>query len=129
MGKFLVQVFGKKGCPKCKVLNKRLDKVLAKPEWEGFEKTYSDITTVDGIVNFGKAECLNGQRIPSFLICKVDEKGEARKIMQTFEEGIDEKTGTYRYPAYVRIETDYSNGGVITPADIESVFKEAVETA
>jgi hypothetical protein len=129
MNKFLVQVFGKKGCPKCKVLNKRLDKVLEKPEWEGFEKSYFDVTTVDGLVNFGKAECLNGQRIPSFLVCKIDDKGQTHKIRQTFKEELDTESGKYRFPTYVGLETDYSEDGVITPQDIETVFREAMETS
>lgn len=127
MQKFQVHVFGKKGCPKCKVLNKRMDKILQKKEWEHFEKSYFDITTVDGLVNFGKAEAMNSQRIPSFLICTVDEDGESHKIRETFSEGADEN-GAYRVPTYVGFQTDYTNGGVIRPSDIENVFKEAIES-
>ena len=128
MQKYQVRIFGKKGCPKCKVLNKRMDKVLKKQEWEHFEKTYFDITTVEGLVNFGKAESLNGQRIPSFFVCTLDEDGEPHRIKQTFAEGFDEN-GLFRFPTYVGLETDYSNGGVITPSDIECVFQEAVESS
>jgi len=125
MGKFVVQVFGKEGCPKCKVLNRRIDKILGREEWADFEKVYYDITTVEGLVAFGKAECLNAQRIPSFLVCIKDESGEVHKIPERFEEGYDEETGRYRVPTYVGLETDYSRGGVITPDDIERVFREA----
>lgn len=127
MQKFQVQVFGKKGCPKCKVLNRRMDKILKKEEWKDFEKVYFDITTVDGLVHFGKAECLNSQRIPSFLVCSLDETGEPHKIRQTFPEGKD-SSGTYRVPVFVSLQTDYSNGGVIKPSDVERIFGEAVET-
>ena len=126
MQKFQVQIYGKKGCPKCKVLNKRMDKVLQKKEWGQFEKVYFDITTVDGLVTFGKAEFLNSQRIPSFVVCRIDGDGEPQKIKQTFDEGFD-KNSRYRIPTYVGLQTDYSNNGVITPSDIEHVFQEAVE--
>ena len=43
MKDFKVIVFGKKGCDKCKVLNKRLDKLMEKDEWQAFEKEYYDI--------------------------------------------------------------------------------------
>jgi len=35
---FQIHVFGKAGCDKCAVLNKRLDQMLTEEEWEAFEK-------------------------------------------------------------------------------------------
>ena len=128
MKDFAVFVFGKEGCDKCKLLNRRLDKILEKPEWTGFEKRYFDLTTVDGLVNFAEAESLHPQRLPSILVCRNRSDGTTERIRQRFTEGYD-ADGVYRVPGYVGIETDYSNAGVITPEDIEKVFREAVTAA
>ena len=76
--KYRVVVFGKSGCPKCKVLNQRLDTLLDKPEWEQFEKVYHSLDTEDGLVSFCKAECINPQRIPAFYVAERRESGGPR---------------------------------------------------
>jgi hypothetical protein len=128
MKDFTVVVFGKKGCDKCAVLNRRLDRILEDPEWERFEKTYYDVTTVEGLVEFSKAEILNPQRIPSFLVMKNRPDGGYERIRETsFEEGFDEETGAYRVPLFIGMQTDYKNGGgIIRPADIKDVLRSAV---
>jgi hypothetical protein len=128
MKDYAVLVFGKEGCDKCKVLNRRIDKLLEKPEWTRIEKKYFDITTVDGLVNFAEAESLHPQRIPALLVCKAKPDGSTERIHQRFTEGYD-ADGVYRVPGYVGLETDYTDGGVITPEDIEKVFREAVTAA
>ena len=125
MTEYRVMVFGKKGCSKCSILNKRVDKILQKPEWSNFEKMYYDISTVDGLVHFANAECLKANSVPAFLVCRGVEDNRYVKIRQTFDEGHDEQTGRYRVPSYVGLQTDYRSGGVITPTDIEAVFTEA----
>ncbi len=124
MKDYNILIFGKKGCDKCKVLNKRMDSILEKPEYENFDKTYYDVTEIAGLVEFSKTEILNPQRIPSFLVLKKNEEGEYEKIPQTFTEGFDE-SGKYRFPTFVGLQTDYSNGGVIKPSDIKDVLHEA----
>ncbi|MCC7300990.1 MAG: hypothetical protein IT583_07920, partial [Verrucomicrobia bacterium] len=56
---YKIKVFGKEGCAKCKMLNQRLDKLLEEKEWSDFEKEYCDVETVDGLVAFASAECIN----------------------------------------------------------------------
>ena len=126
MKEYKVIAFGKKGCDKCKVLNKRLDKLMEQDEWQAFEKEYYDITTVDGLVKFAEAECLNPQRIPALLVLQNTGDGSYEKIRQTFAEGYDDN-GKYRLPAYVSLQTDYTEGGgVIKPAEIQAVLTEAL---
>ncbi|MFH1706563.1 MAG: hypothetical protein ABIF71_01395 [Planctomycetota bacterium] len=128
MKDYAILVFGKEGCDKCKMLNKRIDKLLDKPDWNGFEKRYFDVTTVDGLVNFAEAESLHPQRIPSFQVHRAKPDGTTERLRQRFVEGYD-ADGIYRVPGYVGLETDYAGGGVITPDDIEKVFREAVTAA
>ena len=125
MKEYTVAVFGKEGCQKCKVLNKRLDKVLEKDEWKNFEKTYYDVGTIDGLVKYADMEILNPQRIPAFIVLKNTEDGKQVRIKEKFEEGIDEKTGKFRYPTFVSLQTDYRSQGVIRPSDITDVLQAA----
>ena len=126
MKDYSVMVFGKEGCDKCKILNKRLDSLLEKPGFEKFDKTYHDITTVDGLVNFAKSEVLNPQRIPAFLVLKKSAEGKYDYIREMFEEGPD-KNGKYRVPTYLGLQTDYSNGGVIRPSELKNVLNQALK--
>ena len=70
MADLKVLVFGKKGCQKCTVLNQRLDKLLAKEDYKGFEKLYRDVETVDGLIDFCEAECLNPSKIPAMVVAE-----------------------------------------------------------
>ena len=70
MKQFVVKVFGKDGCDKCKVLNRRLDTLLAQKEWADFEKQYCDVETEDGLVDFCNVECINPQRIPAMVVAR-----------------------------------------------------------
>ena len=65
---FQIKVFGKQGCDKCHTLNQRLDKLLATEEYSNFEKVYLDVETLDGLVAFAEAECINPSRIPAMLV-------------------------------------------------------------
>ena len=73
---YRVLVFGKEGCDKCGLLNQRLDKILADEEFAGFEKVYHDLGTVEGLLAFCRAECINPQRIPAMLVAR---PGEGRR--------------------------------------------------
>ena len=72
MSKFVVKVFGKPGCDKCKVLNRRLDSLFAKEEWQDFRKVYCDVETEEGLVEFCNVECINPQRIPAMVVAVED---------------------------------------------------------
>ena len=46
-----VHVFGKPGCAKCSMLNRRLDKMLAEePRYARFHKEYHNVLEEDGLV-------------------------------------------------------------------------------
>ena len=133
---FEIRVFGKKGCPKCKTLNKRLDSLLSKDEWAHFEKKYFDVQTEDGLVEFCNAECINPQRIPAFVVAKKhgqDTNGNdaAELIPNPAPEEYDEVCKDSKLYVYLGLQTDYTDSGqgVISPKMIKSVLNEACETA
>lgn len=127
---YCVLVFGKTGCDKCKVLNQRLDQILARPEWLRFGKTYHDLTTLDGLVAFSKAECVNPQRIPAMMVTRRSPGTGRFQPVMTRDPGRDDPVcGRSRLHQYVGLQTDYSadGKGVITPKMIASVLQEALE--
>jgi hypothetical protein len=86
---------------------------------------YHDVLTLDGIVAFCKADCLNPNRIPALLMSYDD----GRYIPSGRRIGRDDTTEDYRESVtyrWVGVQTDYDNGGgVITPDMIRQVFQEA----
>ena len=120
---FRVLVFGKTGCEKCKVLNKRLDDLLGKPEWADFEKQYCDVETEDGLVAFCRAECVNPNRIPALVVARVHPENGGHEYLPNPEPGT-EKGLLY---SVLGIQTDYSGSGVIPPKLIASVLAKARE--
>ena len=123
---YQIKVFGKQGCDKCHTLNQRLDKLLGKEEYADFAKLYCDVESIDGLVAFSEAECINPSRIPAML---VSEWSETEYVpVQTSEPGakdtVCKKAKLYQY---VGLQTDYSDSGkgVISPKMIESVLAEA----
>ncbi|NCC51243.1 MAG: hypothetical protein EOM20_08515 [Spartobacteria bacterium] len=125
--KYQVMVFGKSGCPKCKVLNQRLDKCLEQPGWEDFEKNYLNLETEEGLVHFCKVECINPQRIPAFFVAKKTEEGAYKPVMAPQPGQTDPVCKKSRLHHVVGLQTDYSDAGrgVISPRMIESVLKDA----
>ncbi|MCF7848220.1 MAG: hypothetical protein K9M45_05160 [Kiritimatiellales bacterium] len=127
--KYQIKVFGKPGCDKCHILNQRLDKLLAKEEWADFGKLYCDVETVDGLVAFAEAECINPQRIPAMLVAQWNEASGEYTPVETVEPGaknpVCKKSRLYQY---VGLQTDYTDAGkgLITPKMIQSVLSEAV---
>ncbi len=124
--KYRVAVYGKAGCDKCKTLNKRLDTLLTKPEWTDFEKVYCDLETEDGLVSFCKAECLNPNRVPAFVVQQ--KTGDRYEPMRNPHPGRTE--GTYassRLYTLLGMQTDYSETGrgLLTPDMITTVLAEA----
>jgi len=125
---YRVTVFGKAGCDKCKVLQKRLDEILAKPEWSDFEKTYADIETEDGLVAFSRAECVNPARVPAFVVSRRDPISGHYQLVLNPEPGksaqLLKRAGLYTYAG---LQTDYTDDGqgVITPRMITATLEAA----
>lgn len=126
--KYQIKVFGKQGCDKCHTLNQRLDKLLAKEDYSAFGKFYHDIETIDGLVAFAEAECINPARIPAMLVTEWDEAASEFVAISTRQPGakdsICKKAKLYQY---LGLQTDYSDTGkgLITPKMIQSILAEA----
>jgi hypothetical protein len=126
--KYQIRVFGKQGCDKCHILNQRLDKLLAQEDFSAFEKLYCDVETIDGLVAFAEAECINPARIPAMLVTEWDEDTGEYVPVNTQQPGANDpvcrKAKLYQY---VGLQTDYSNvgKGLITPKMIQSILTEA----
>lgn len=126
--RFQIRVFGKEGCDKCHALNQRLDKFLAKEEYRDFEKLYCDIETIDGLVAFSEAECINPSRIPAMLVTTWDENEDEYLPVCSTEPGakdpVCKKSKLYQY---LGLQTDYSDigKGIISPKMIQSILAEA----
>jgi hypothetical protein len=127
--KYQIRVFGKEGCDKCHILNQRIDKLLTKEGYADVEKLYCDVETIDGLVAFSEAECINPSRIPALLVTKWDTDDEDFVPVCTQEPGAEDplcmKSRLYQY---VGLQTDYTDAGkgVISPKMIQSVLAEAM---
>lgn len=125
--KYVINVFGKAGCAKCAMLNRRIDKLLTEEKYASFEKRYNDVLTEDGMIKFCLAQCLNPSRIPAMLMSKIEADGTEHYI-----DNNDHTTGgvygNSKLYQFLGIQTDYSDEGkgVITPEMVESVMKEAM---
>jgi hypothetical protein len=127
--KMKIRVFGKTGCVKCKVLQSRLDELLARDEWQSlYVKEYCDVETLDGIVSFCKSECVNPQRIPAFVIMNWNAATQSYEPVANPKPGAEDPVckGTRLYQ-FMGIQTDYTDAGkgVITKPMIESVLAQA----
>lgn len=127
MAKFRIRVFGKHGCPKCQVLNQRIDGLLEKPEWADFEKEYVDAESETGLVEFALAECINPQRIPAFVVMRLQEDGRAEYLPNPKPGAEDPVCRNSRLFTYLGIQTDYTavGKGVISGPMIAKVLEEA----
>ena len=125
---YVVKVFGKAGCAKCKTLNKRLDTLLAKAEWSEFGKQYCDVETGDGLVDFSRAECINPNRIPAFVVSKRDsDTGEYHMLLNPRPDERDAVCGNSKLYTFLGLQTDYTDvgKGLIKPSMLEAVLEEA----
>ena len=125
---YRVQVFGKAGCAKCTTLNKRLDSLLAKPDWADFGKQYCDVETEVGLVQFCRAECINPNRVPALLIQKWDAEARAYLALANPEPGVDKSPcRASRLYTFLGLQTDYSDvgKGLITPKMLSAILHEA----
>ena len=119
---YIVHVFGKEGCAKCTMLNRRLDTLLASDKYKDkFVKQYDNVFTEDGLVYFCLAQCVNPNRIPAMMIADT----EGNYIENPTPGSPDEICGRSKLYQYLGIQTDYSNEGkgIITPEMIESILK------
>ncbi len=124
---YQVQVFGKPGCDKCARLNRRLDKMLAKEEWQAFEKVYFDLHTEAGLVAFCEAECINPQRIPALLVTRWNaDKDQYEPVPNPAPGAPDPLCGKSRLFQHLGLQTDYSaGGGVLAPKMLAAVLQQA----
>jgi len=119
---YRINVFGKAGCDKCKVLQGRLDGLLATPAWADFEKVYHDVETEEGLVDFCWAGCINPQRIPAFTVSrKAPDSDVYEPVPDTRPPSLD----ATRLYVQMGLQTDYSDAhkGVTTPAMITAVLE------
>ncbi|VGO17357.1 hypothetical protein PDESU_05953 [Pontiella desulfatans] len=126
--KYQIRVFGKEGCDKCHTLNQRLDKLLAKEDYAAFEKLYCDVETLDGLLAFSEAECINPSRIPAMLVTEWDaEAGEFVPLATQQPGAKDSVCKKAKLYQYVGLQTDYSDvgKGIISPKMIQTILAEA----
>jgi hypothetical protein len=125
---YQIRVFGKEGCDKCHTLNQRLEKLLGKDEYSAFDKIYCDVETIDGLVAFAEAECINPSRIPAMLVTEwcgeSDEYVPVGTKAPGKQDDVCKKAKLYQY---LGLQTDYSGTGkgIISPKMIQSVLAEA----
>lgn len=124
---YKVQVFGKAGCDKCKVLNRRLDKLFQLPEWQDFEKEYCDLETERGLVAFCRTQCVNPNRIPALVVTRRNAEGTYVPVDNIGIGKRDAVCGASKLYQYLGLQTDYTAAGrgVISPKMIASVLEEA----
>lgn len=129
--RYRILVFGKAGCDKCKTLHKRLEDVLAREEWSDFEKQACDVETVEGLIAFCQAECLNPQRIPGFVVLRRKEGDEFVPVERPEPGKADPVCGASALYSLVGLQTDYSDAGrgVLSPKMIVATLTEARHTA
>lgn len=123
----VVHLFGKEGCTKCAAMKRRLTALLERPEFAAFRIEYHDVMTLPGIVEFCKAGCLNPNRIPAVLVSGEDGKYLPGRIRRRTDEGVFAESVTFPFAG---IQTDYDHGGgVVSPAALEDVLRQALEAS
>jgi len=125
---FLVTVFGKAGCDKCKTMNKRIDDLLVKPEWQDFEKSYHDLETEDGLVAYCRTECINTTRIPAVVISKRNpQTGKYEFLANPQPDRFDPVLKRTQLYSWIGLQTDYSEQGqgVVSPKMLTTLLEEA----
>lgn len=128
----IVNVFGKPGCAKCAMLNRRLDKMLEEvPAYARFHKEYHNVLSEEGLVDFCKSECLNPSRIPAMVISVTDDAGKPRYLPNPAPGTEDPVCRHSRIYQYLGVQTDYSEEGkgIITPEMIKTILDQALAIA
>ena len=121
---YRISIYGKKGCSKCAQLKNRLEK-LTSTDWQDFGIAYNDILTEDGMVSFVKRECLNPQRIPSFIVEKLGSDGETYEAIKN--PAHSQTVEGVRPMRLLGIQTDYTEAGkgIIPPAAVVEIMQQA----
>ncbi len=123
---YQIVIFGKAGCPKCHALNQRIDKMLKKGEWTEFSKSYHDILTESGLVEFCNVECINPQRIPAMIVKKYNiSTKEYEYIFTPTPRIVDTVCRNFKLYTYLGVQTDYTTTGTITPKMIRHILETA----
>jgi hypothetical protein len=125
---YRVLIFGKEGCPKCNVLKERVGKTLARDEWRDFDEQYLSVKTVEGLVAFSRAQCINPSRIPALLVAKRDpETGKYQFLPNPAPGEADSVCRKSKLYQYLGLQTDYSavGKGVISSKMITKVLAQA----
>ncbi len=128
----VVHVFGKPGCAKCAMLNRRLDKMLAEePRYARFHKEYHNVLEEEGLVTFCKTECLNPSRIPAMMVGYQDENGKPNFLPNPAPDAADPVCKHSRLYQCLGVQTDYSDEGkgIISPEMIQTILDEALKIA
>lgn len=121
----IAHVIGHTGCPKCELLNRRLDAILKEDPYKShFAKVYHDTEDPRGLkekeealVFFCKTQCINPNRIPAMIV--TDDNGN-------FLERKGRPVNSNQLYQFVGIQTDYTSGGGILPPEL---IKETLDEA
>lgn len=126
MTKFLVTIFGKEGCEKCKVLKARIEHILSQPEWKEFDYVYVDVSTDEGYKIFKDTYYLEKDRIPALAIRKFDLAQDSYVLINDSREP-DEILKTSKVEGLMAIQTDYfgEGRGIISPKMIVRLLEKA----
>jgi hypothetical protein len=121
---YLLVIFGKDECPRCARLERDVREVLEEDRLTGaINLDYQNLSTVEGMVAYAKAETVNGQRIPALQLLRYDtEENAYSKIPDKRDECFDEKKGRLFVPVYLQLETDYSSDEGITKGEIRELL-------
>lgn len=113
-----IHIFGKTGCAKCAILQRRVDSLLQEsPYKEHFTKEYHNVLTEEGLIVFCRAQCINPNKIPAMLVS--DESG--------YLDGGQSPAAPYTYQ-YLGIQTDYSTKGkgLLPPELVREILDKAL---
>ena len=120
-----VVIFGKHGCAKCELLQKRTRALLEEPQYK--ERYNSlvvyDALTIDGLVALCKAEVVGANKIPAIAL--VDhETGQLVDDDVLREEETDVEMLPGQFSGKIGLSTDYDGEGhgVISPGMIRFVL-------
>lgn len=125
---YRVTVFGKEGCSKCKVLQSRIKKLLNEPDFQVFDYAYASLDTEEGLIQFCKAESINPQRVPAFVVERRDDLTEAYiPLKPKSSPRPDDPDVATKLFTVLGLQTDYSNegGGILHPDQIKQILQEA----
>ena len=100
--------------------------MLKKEEWQDFSKSYVEVLTEQGLIEFCNMECINPQRIPAMTVQRlVPETHTYEYILNPHHKAVDDACGSFKLYTYLGLQTDYTTTGTITPKMITSILTSA----